>query len=544
QKWINDMDDARNKTTGYVPHTAPFGGGGGGPAWGSSYVIVPWFYYLYYGDKDILRQHYDGMKQWIKYLGTRTDENGIVVREEPNGWCLGDWATPTKIELPEPLVNTSFYFYCADIMSNVAEVLENNVDKSRFDKLKTTIQSSFNKKYFNKSENRYWTSYQGADVFPLAFGMVPEELREKVFQSLVNHVIKNKGHLDTGILATPLLLEILTEMGREDLAFTIMNQRDFPGFGHYILGKGATTLWENWDGQSSHSHPMYGSVIRWFYKALAGINPDPKQPGFKHIIIKPTPCGDLTFVKADFNSLYGPIKSEWKIENNTFQLDIEIPANTSATVLIPTTRSELVSATSSQNVVFTGFENNRVIYKVGSGKYTFSSKQIDELIKPMHLPVPLIIGGESLFHKPNKALITMEASPDADIYYTIDGSEPTQNSSKYIAPIELNKITTIKTRAFKNGFLPSYINEQKISFVDPQVNGLKYTVYEGEWKDRPDLNKIKSVSTGKTFEFDVNKIQRRGDWVAILFEGFVEIEQEGEYTFHSSANNGSVVYID
>ncbi|MCD6598026.1 MAG: chitobiase/beta-hexosaminidase C-terminal domain-containing protein, partial [Bacteroidales bacterium] len=440
--------------------------------------------------------------------------------------------------------NTSFYFYCADIMSKVAEVLGNEADKNYFNNLKTTIQTAFNKEYFNESENRYWTSYQGSDVFPLAFGMVPEDLQEKVFQSLVNHVIKNKGHLDTGILATPLLLEILTGMGREDLAFTIMNQRDFPGFGYYILGKGATTLWENWDGLSSHSHPMYGSVIRWFYKVLAGINPDPKQPGFKHIIIKPTPCGDLTFVKAEYNSLYGPIKSYWKIENNRFQLDIEIPANTSARVLIPANRAENVSVKKSQDVTFIGFENNRAVYEIGSGKYTFFSKQINKIIKPMHLPVPLIIGGESLFHKPSKAVITIEASPDADIYYTTDGSEPTQNSSKYSEPIELNKITTIKTRAFKNGFLPSYVNEQKISFVDPQVNGLKYTVYEGEWKDRPDLNEIKAVSTGKTYEFDVNKIQRRGDWVAIMFEGFVEIEQEGEYTFHSSANNGSVVYID
>jgi len=345
---------------------------------------VPWFYYLYYGDKNVLRQHYDGMKQWVEYLGTRTDENGIVVREEPNGWCLGDWATPARIELPEPLVNTSFYFYCTDIMSKVAEVLENDSDKTYFDTLKTNIQSAFNQKYLNKNENRYWTSYQGADVFPLAFGMVPEALRKNVFRSLIEHVAKNKGHLDTGILATPLLLEILTEMGREDLAFTIMNQRDFPGFGHYILGKGATTLWEDWNGKSSHSHPMYGSVIRWFYKVLAGINPDPQQPGFKHIIIKPTPCGDLTFVKADYNSLYGPIRSEWKIEKNTFQLDIEIPANTSATVLIPAIRSEYVSVKNSNNVVFAGFENSRAIYNVGSGKYTFFSKRIDEFVKPVY----------------------------------------------------------------------------------------------------------------------------------------------------------------
>jgi alpha-L-rhamnosidase len=544
KKWINDMDDARNKKTGYVPHSAPFGGGGGGPAWGSSYVIVPWLFYQYYGDKSVLIKHYSGMKQWVDYLGTRTNENGIVVREEPNGWCLGDWATPNKIEIPEPLVNTSFYFHCTDIMSKVALLLEKDKDKLYFDNLKRKIKSSFNNEYFNENENRYWTSYQGADVFPLSFGMVPDEKKEIVFQTLTDQVKKNKEHLDTGILATPLLLEVLTDMGREDLAFTIMNQRDYPGFGHYILGKGATTLWENWDGKNSHSHPMYGSVIRWFYKALAGINPDPKEPGFKHILIKPVPCGDLTYVKADYNSLYGLIKSEWKIENNNFQLDIEIPPNTSATVHIPAMRSEDVFAKKPKNAIYTGFENNRAIYEVGSGKHTFTSKQIDKIIKPVHLPGPQIIGAESLIHQPNKALITLKSYSESDIYFTLDGSEPTQDSKKYSMPIELKEIAFLKTRTYQKGFLPSHVKEQKIRFVDPRENGLKYTVYEGTWTERPDLEKINPVSTGKTFEFDVNKINRRDDWVAIKFEGYIEIKQEGEYTFYSSANDGSVVYLN
>ena len=116
----------------------------------------------------------------------------------------------------------------------------------------------------------------------------------------------------------------------------------------------------------------------------------------------------------------------------------------------------------------------------------------------------------------------------------------------YNLPIELNKITNVKARALKKDFphTLSPVNEQKITFIDPMVNGLKYTVYEGTWKQRPDLNNIKGVSTGKTFEFDVNKIKRRGDWVAIKFEGFVEISREGEYTIYSNANDGSVVYLD
>lgn len=163
-----------------------------------------------------------------------------------------------------------------------------------------------------------------------------------------------------------------------------------------------------------------------------------------------------------------------------------------------------------------------------------------------HQSAPIIIGGDSLYHKSQKASITIESSSTSDIYYTLDCSEPTLNSIKYTLPIELKQITNIKVRAFKKDFphTPSPVNEQKITFIDPKVNGLKYTVYEGTWKQRPDLNNIKEVSTGKTFEFDVNKIKRRGDHVAIRFEGYVEIAQKGEYLLFASANDGSVVYID
>ncbi|MEK7720467.1 MAG: family 78 glycoside hydrolase catalytic domain, partial [Bacteroidota bacterium] len=132
QKWFLDMDDARNHRIGYVPHTVPFGGGGGGPAWGSAYVIMPWEYYRYYGDKNVLKTHYDGMKQWVEYLGTRCDSAGIVVREEPRGWCLGDWATPEKIKLSPELVNTCYYFHVTDLMARIAAVLGNQKDEKEF----------------------------------------------------------------------------------------------------------------------------------------------------------------------------------------------------------------------------------------------------------------------------------------------------------------------------------------------------------------------------------------------------------------------------
>ena len=192
QKWTNDMDDARNKKTGYVPHTAPYGGGGGGPAWGSAYVITPWFYYLYYGDKRILKDHYSGMKHWVEYLGTRTDERGIVVREEPNGWCLGDWATPAKIEIPPPFVNTCYYYYVTSLMAKISATTEQEDDAVYFQNLAVEIKEVINTHFFNRDTKQYWEGRQGSNVFALAFDIVPEAYKMEVLNNLILNIHKNK----------------------------------------------------------------------------------------------------------------------------------------------------------------------------------------------------------------------------------------------------------------------------------------------------------------------------------------------------------------
>ncbi len=341
-KMFDDMDDARNKKTGYVPHTAPFGGGGGGPAWGSAYVIMPWTYFCHYGDTTVLQQHYQGMKQWVEYLGTRTDEKGLVVREEPNGWCLGEWSTLyNRVEIPASLVNTAYFYHVSNIMANVAHVLNKTEDEMKLLNLADTIKNNFNQAFFNPATHHYWEGRQGADVLALAFDLVPENQRENVFAALLKHLNSIHYHFDTGILATPLLLKVLTENGRTDIAYTIMNQRDFPGYG-YLMDDKNSTLWEVWDGGgedangSGHCHPMFGSVVAWFYYALAGIKPDISNPGMKHFYIEPKPVADLKYCKASYNTLYGKINSEWEIDRDgNFKLKVEVPVNTSATVILP-----------------------------------------------------------------------------------------------------------------------------------------------------------------------------------------------------------------
>lgn len=546
-KWLNDMADVQDSITGFVPHTAPFGGGGGGPAWGSSYVIVPWFYYLYYGDKSVLEKHYEGMKHWVKYLGTRTDKNGLVVREEPGAWCLGDWAAPESVEISPPFVNTCYYYYCTNILSKTALTLGNQKENKYYSDLAIEIKNNINKKYYDKEKKLYWENRQGANAFPLAFGIVPQGDTIPVVENLVKNILNNKGHFDSGILATPLILDVLSKFGSEDIAFTLMNQRDYPGYG-YLLEKKATTLWEYWDGKLSHSHPMFGSVIRWFFKDLAGINPDPENPGFNNIIIKPLISGDLTFVNAGYKSIYGQINSSWKIKNNTFYLNVEIPANTAARVFVPTDGENSVKINNISKWGSTEFisnEEKRSIYKINPGKYEFISENINEIIKPVHVSTPIVTPYDTLFFKPSKAEIFIKsATIGADIYYTLDGSVPNQKSLKYDGPFILEENTVVNSIAYKEGYIPSFVKTILVNFVDPLINGINFTVYEGIWEKKPDLDKIKPVSSGRVNRFNVKNIKKREDHIAIIFESNIEIDYDGEYTFYSLANDGSVLSID
>ncbi|WP_455584562.1 family 78 glycoside hydrolase catalytic domain [Bacteroides sp.] len=367
-KWLDDIFDAQNHKTGYVPHTAPFGGGGGGPAWGSASVIMPWAYYCQYGDVSVLSRHYEGMKHWNRYLGTRLDDRGIVVKEEPDGWCLGDWCTPDKIELPEPLVNTAYYYHVTELLSEIARILDKTEDEAYFDALASQIKQDFNSVFFDEERNTYWEGRQGANVFPLAFGLVPTGKKEKVLETLLQQIESLDYHFDTGILATPLLLKVLTENNHSEVAYKLMTQRSYPSFGYYIMKDEYSCLWEEWNGNNSRCHPMFGSVVAWFYNTLLGIRYDPERPGMKHFIISPHPVGDLTFCKGSYRSLYGLIKSEWKVEkDHSLSLKVEIPVNTTATLLIPEPYTTVLESGTSE-------ETNTHSLTLGSGVYHFSMK--------------------------------------------------------------------------------------------------------------------------------------------------------------------------
>jgi alpha-L-rhamnosidase len=374
-KWFDDMDDARNNNTGYVPNTAPFGCGGGGPAWGSAFIIMPWIYYTYYNDLSVIEKYYNGMADWLSYLQTRTDERGLIVREEPNGWCLGDWClpdNPDKIKLPESLVNTCYFYHCADLMKNMAKRLDKEEDRLFYSRLAEKIKTDFNTCYFNPSTNHYWEGHSGSDVFPLAFGLVPADKEKEVFEALLIHLKKRNYHFDTGFLGTPLLLKVLSEHQRDDIAYKLMNQRDIPGFS-YLLDDRYTTLWERWDGKESRCHPFFGSVVSWFYKALAGINLENGR-----LTVAPKIVEDIDFCNASYQSQYGLIQVSYKVEDSdVLNIKIKVPVNLTAEVYLPITPESFIQE--SGVTVFDRKEiqaflddPKKIKMIIGSGEYNFT----------------------------------------------------------------------------------------------------------------------------------------------------------------------------
>ena len=375
-KWVKDMADAQNSETGFVPHTVPFEGGGGGPPWGCAYVIIPWLMYLYYGDRRILEDHYAGMTRWIEYLSKSTDAKGLVVREEPGSWCLGEWATPGPVTVPKPLVNTCYFAHVSRLMARIAGVLARGEDAQHFATSAHSAATAVNREFLDERSGQYSDGRQGANVFPLAFGLVPRKHVTAVFNRLVEIILQDdQGHFDTGMYGTPLILDVLTSGGRVDLAYRLMNQLTYPSYG-FEISQGATALWENWDGRGSHNHAMYGSAARWFYKALAGITPDPTQPGFRHVIIRPHALKELGYVRAHYDSVRGRIESHWRREGAKLVADLEIPAGTTATVFLPGDDPGKIKESGkpfakAKGVKLAGASSGQVVCTTGSGHYRF-----------------------------------------------------------------------------------------------------------------------------------------------------------------------------
>jgi alpha-L-rhamnosidase len=348
-KWIEDISGAQNPESGYVPHTVPFYGGGGGPGgWGSAAVLMPWYMFLYYKDKRILEKNYKMMLNWMEYMSRHSDADGIIISEELGSWCLGEWIVPRQfenidetrddfnIDVPAKLVNTFFYLLSASYMKSIAELLGDCKASEHFEALHNTLKKAMHKRFYNEKTGSYATGVQGSDVFPLAADCVPEENKGRVLANLVQNImVKNNGHLDTGIFGTFYMLEVLTENGEAETAYTIMNQSSYPGYG-YMLSQGATTLWEEWEKEhGSHNHPMFGSIVAWMFKYVSGLQPDKDRPGFQNIILRPGLFSEIDYAEASYESILGHIAIRWERQGTKMAIWIDIPCNCSADLYLP-----------------------------------------------------------------------------------------------------------------------------------------------------------------------------------------------------------------
>lgn len=370
-KWMNDISDAQ-LPSGELPDIVPSPGWGVGcnPAWDSAFDLIPFYLFEYYGDKGPLCDHYESMKRYVNFL-TSCATNDIV------SGGLGDWA-PFKTKTPADITDTAYYYRGALIVSLAASLLGNTPDADHYRQLAEHIKKSFNAKFYNADNGTYGNGSQTSLSCALYFGLVTPDNQPRVLRNLVADIRRQNGHIDTGILGAKYLLNILTDNGRTDVAYQIASQTDLPGWGWWIK-QGATTLWESWAGGGSHNHIMFGDISAWFYKALAGINADPASPGFKHFIIRPQPVGDLTFARADYESIHGKIASDWKIKDGQFYLHVVIPPNTTATVCIPNARLGDVREGGSPAARTVGIisalqQGSSAIFEVESGEYDFVAR--------------------------------------------------------------------------------------------------------------------------------------------------------------------------
>jgi alpha-L-rhamnosidase len=241
------------------------------------------------------------------------------------------------------------------------------------------IRPLVHREFFDPARHLYRPEEQAYQVLPLATGVTPAAEQERVVRGLEDLIlVRRHGHLDTGMLGTYFLLDHLQAIGRNDLVFTIVNQRTYPGWG-YMLDQGATTNWEQWNGYWSQIHSCFTSVGGWFYGGLAGIRPDPAAPGFKRIIIRPAVVGDVQWVQAAFRSIHGTIESNWCREGGRFTLEVTVPVNTTATVCVPAKDPAAVTeggraATAAEGVRFLRAEDGCAVFAVASGKYGFVSE--------------------------------------------------------------------------------------------------------------------------------------------------------------------------
>ncbi|MEN8226734.1 MAG: family 78 glycoside hydrolase catalytic domain [Bacteroidota bacterium] len=370
-KAVRDFQDAA-RPNGMFTDTAPFVGiNYCGIAWALAHPLLLLELYQYYGDISLIEEQYETARKWFELV---ISENDLIITHG-----LSDHESLAPIPTSEMV--TPLYYKSAVMMSELAKIMDRKDDAARYDNLAKEIKEAYLEKFLEKGDGRFAPHTQGSQSFVLYTGLAPKNETENAVSELVKNIEDHDGHLTTGIFGTKYSLDVLSKYGYAEIASEMVSQEGFPGWAN-MLANGATTLWEHWEFSDhiySHNHPMFGSVSEWFYKWVAGIQADPSAVGFDKIIIRPQIISDVNWVKAHYTSVHGKIISEWKRDDNSFNLDITIPVNSTATVYLPAEdvieiKEGGVDISGVKDVEFLKMENHAAVFNVGSGFYSFKSQ--------------------------------------------------------------------------------------------------------------------------------------------------------------------------
>ena len=394
-KWLKDVA-LDQEDDGAVPYVIPNvlshqtrQGAAASAGWADVAVVVPWTVYQAFGDKRILEEQYPSMKAWVEYMRRQAGDRYIW----STGFSFGDWLAFATDESDYPgattdkdFVQTAYFARSTAILAKTAAVLGKEEDANQYAALEERIKAAFLKEFVT-ANGRLSPNTQTAYALALEFDLLPESLRSDAAARLAADVEKFK-HLTTGFLGTPVLSKALSDYGYLDDAYMLLNRTEYPSW-LYPVTKGATTIWERWDGikpdgtfqspsMNSFNHYAYGAIGEWMYSVVAGIALDEKQPGYKHVFIQPHPGGGLTFAKASVQSMYGKIAAGWELATGKTTLTVEIPPNTTATVVLPGSSLQGLTESGKPAINSEGVKNarqlgNAVQFDIGSGTYTFES---------------------------------------------------------------------------------------------------------------------------------------------------------------------------
>ncbi|MFD2328071.1 family 78 glycoside hydrolase catalytic domain [Cohnella sp. GCM10020058] len=392
-KWLRDLA-ADQQPDGGVPHVIPDVpiAGANSTAWGDAATIVPWVLYERYGDERVLREQYASMKGWVEYIRAQGESEFLW----DTGFHFGDWLGLDAKEnsyigaTPRELIATAFYAHSAGLLAKSAGVLGFADDAAKYAELRDNVARAFRAEYVTPS-GRLASPTQTAYAVALMFDLLEEGTRHQAADRLAKLIEEAGSQLTTGFVGTPYLCHVLSRFGHADLAYKLLERREYPSW-LYPVVKGATTIWEHWDGikpdgsfwsddMNSYNHYAYGAIGDWLFGSVAGIDADASEPGYKRIQIRPVPGGSLQFADATLESPYGEIRSAWhRRPDGGIDYEIAVPANAAANVLLP--GASKANATESQQPLedVQGISNvaetaEGLALNVGSGTYRFTVKK-------------------------------------------------------------------------------------------------------------------------------------------------------------------------